>query len=298
MRLVATLLLTLLLPGAALAQAPVREATVIGHRGASAYAPENTLPAVELAIEQGSDLVEIDIQLSLDRQIVLMHDTTLTKTTNVEEVVGPMDPRGAFPHVGLFTAAELAALDAGCWGRFEGGEFCGAHVPTLRETLNLFRDHPDVGILIEVKAPDQHPGIEEVLALELAAFRNAGFANPHVVQSFDHDSMARYDAYQQQLGLDYEVGALGVVAPALFDVYGTFADQINPSHNAIDPAYVAAVQAAGFSVNPYTINDQCRMVELIDDFGVDGIITDRPDLLNEVLAPDEDKAAELAACPS
>jgi glycerophosphoryl diester phosphodiesterase len=296
--LVLTVLLTLLTvpaaPGAADPR-PDRDVTVIGHRGASADAPENTLPAVALAIEQGADLVEIDVQLSLDRQIVLLHDTTLGRTTNVAQVLAPTDPRAGYPHVGVFTAAELAALDAGSWGRFEGGPYAGAHVPTLREALNLFRGHPEVGILIEVKEPRQSPGIEALLVSELDAFERAGLTNPHVVQSFDHQSMATYDALQRQVGLDHPIGLLGTIDPGLFSTYRSFADQINPSHGSLTAGYVEAAHAAGFTVNPYTVNDHCRMQVLIHEIGVDGIITDQPAELRRVLDPQDD-LVDLGPC--
>ena len=296
--LLALLTLTLLagvVPVAADGSEPVRDATVIAHRGASAYAPENTLPAVDLGIDMGAPLVEIDIQLSADREIVVLHDTTLGRTTDVEDHLVAVDPRQLYPHVAFFHSAELAELDAGCWGRFADSEYCGTHVPTLAETLDLFTEHPDVGLLIEVKSPAEHPGIEPLLVAELQARVAAGETNLHVVQSFDWQSMQRFDVLQQRAGLDYPVGLLGTVNEADFDTYA-WAEQVNPNHGSLTAEYVAAAHAAGFSVNPYTVNDACRMLALIDDIGVDGVITDRPDLMQRVLAPDTAMQATLETC--
>ena len=107
--------------------------------------------------------------------------------------------------------------------------------------------------------------------------------------------MQRFDVLQQDAGLDYPVGLLGTVNEADFGTYA-WAEQVNPNHGSLTTEYVAAAYAAGFSVNPYTVNDACRMVALIDDIGVDGVITDRPDLMQRVLAPDTAMRATLDAC--
>ncbi len=277
--------------------------TVIGHRGASRYAPENTLPAIALAIELGAEQVEIDIQLSADAQIILLHDTTLGRTTDVAEAFAA-DPRvvaGDAPPQ-LFTADELATLDAGSWGRFApgaeyDGAYAGTHVPTFAEVLELVRDHPEVGILIEVKQPETSPGIEAILARQLLAERNAGFANAHVVQSFSPESMVAYAAEQAAIGLDLPVGQLSFVSADAgqgFTALAAYADQFNPSAGGVTAEAVESAHAAGLTVNPYTVNDHCRMAELVA-LGVDGIITDVPDVLTRVLDPDDD-TADLGPC--
>ncbi|NED81407.1 glycerophosphodiester phosphodiesterase, partial [Streptomyces sp. SID11233] len=85
--------------------------TVVGHRGAPAYAPENTLPSVDKAAELGFRWVENDVQRTKDGELIVLHDTTLTRTTDVEQVF----PDRAPWNVRDFTAAEIARLDAGSW---------------------------------------------------------------------------------------------------------------------------------------------------------------------------------------
>ncbi|AXV09668.1 Glycerophosphoryl diester phosphodiesterase [Euzebya pacifica] len=283
---------------------------VVAHRGASRYAPENTLPAIEMAIAMGAEQVEIDVSLSADQQIILLHDNTLSRTTNVEEVFAG-DPRvvadDSVPQ--LFTAAELATLEASNWGRFAvgstsddgryAGAYLGTHVPTLAEALALFEDHPDVGLLIELKAPALSPGIEQILIDQLLAERAKGFTNPHVVQSFHPDSMELYAHLQVAAGLDLPVGQLHFVSANLGDAFraqSTYADGFNPSHGSLSAAAVAEAHQAGLTVTPYTINDSARQAELVA-IGVDGVITDRIDRLQCVLRGEAPEACDALPLP-
>lgn len=117
---------------------------VYAHRGASAYAPENTLAAVDAADDLGVAWVENDVQLTKDGVLVVVHDTTLGRTTDAEEVFPGRAPWA----VKDFTAAEIAKLDAGSWF---GAGFAGARVPTLTQYLHrLERNHQK--LLLEIKA--------------------------------------------------------------------------------------------------------------------------------------------------
>ncbi|XVQ85108.1 glycerophosphodiester phosphodiesterase family protein [Microbispora siamensis] len=119
--------LTSIVPAAA-ASGPL----VVAHRGASAYAPENTVAAFELARHRGADMFELDVQETGDHHLVLMHDTTLGRTTDAEEVF----PGRAPWRVGDLTLAEIRKLDAGsCFSR----KYAGEAVPTLGEALRAMR---------------------------------------------------------------------------------------------------------------------------------------------------------------
>src|SRR4051794_27268607 len=132
----------------------------IGHRGASTTAPENTLASIRAAMTAGSDLVEVDVQRTRDRALVLMHDPTLTRTTNASRVF----PDRAPWNVGDFTLAELDRLDAGRWRH---PAYTGEPVPTLEQALSLLAG-TSTGLVLEVKEPENHPGIVAELAGDLA----------------------------------------------------------------------------------------------------------------------------------
>src|SRR5690606_3104315 len=142
------------------AQATAQAPEVIAHRGASGYAPENTLAAVEAADRLDTTWVEVDVQRTADGELVLVHDTTLERTTDAEEVF----PDRAPWDVADFTAEEIARLDAGSWF---GEEFAGEPVPTLGEALATLEAN-DQKLLLELKDPELYPGIEEEVLAELA----------------------------------------------------------------------------------------------------------------------------------
>lgn len=254
------------------------------HRGAMGYAPENTLAAFRLGVDQGSDLVEADVQRSKDGVLVLMHDTTLARTTDVEQVF----PDRAPWRVGDFTYEEIRRLDAGSWF---SDEYAGERVPTMNEMVQLVRP-TRAGILMELKSPALYPGIEEQVAEEFATFpgyvQSAVRAKRLVVQSFDWDSMARYHEVQPSV----PVGLLGRPSEALLPELSTWADQINPSFRTYDAAYVDTVHELDMEVHTYTVNRPEDM-NLVLDRGVDGVITNFPDVLEAVL--DERRHAENAA---
>lgn len=247
----------------------------IAHRGAMGYAPENTLAAFRLGVDQRADLVEADVQRSKDGVLVLMHDTTLTRTTDVEEVF----PARAPWRVSDFTYEEIQQLDAGTWF---SEEYAGEPVPTMAEMVELIRP-TSAGILMELKAPALYPGIEQQVAEEFASFPgyvdSAVAAERLVVQSFDWDSMARYHQAQPSV----PVGLLGRPQEALLPELSTWADQINPSFRSFDKAYVDQVHELGMEVHTYTVNQPADM-NLVLDRGVDGVITNYPDVLEDVLA--------------
>jgi glycerophosphoryl diester phosphodiesterase len=254
------------------------------HRGAMGYAPENTLAAFRLGVEQGSDLVEADVQRSKDGVLVLMHDTTLSRTTDVEQVF----PGRAPWRVSDFTYQEIQQLDAGSWF---SEEYAGEPVPTVAEMVEVLRP-TRAGILMELKAPSLYPGIEQQVAEEFSSFpgyvESAVSAERLVVQSFDWDSMARYHEVQPSV----PVGLLGRPAEALLPELATWADQINPSFRTYDAAYVDTVHELGMEVHTYTVNQPADM-HLVLDRGVDGVITNFPDVLEDVLA-ERRRAADAA----
>ncbi|MEU8680703.1 glycerophosphodiester phosphodiesterase family protein [Streptomyces sp. NPDC048611] len=205
---------------------------VIAHRGASRHAPENTLAAVDAAHRRGFVWVENDVQRTRDGRLVVLHDTTLRRTTDAARVF----PGRAPWRVGDFTAAEIARLDAGSWF---GKRFRGERVPTLAAYLSRL-DHNGQRLLLEIKAPEKYPGIEAQVIRELRArgwLDRAHVRSRLVVQSF----CVRCVKTVHELVPQVRTGILG--APDVRDLarYARFADQINPRVSALSSRWLAAV---------------------------------------------------------
>ena len=257
----------------------------VAHRGASAYAPENTLASFREGIKRDGDLIESDVQRSKDGELVLIHDTDLVRTTNVEQVF----PNRAPWKVSDFTYEEMRRLDAGSW---KSPEYAGERIPTLAEAIDTIR-RSQAGFLLEIKSPALYPGIEEDVAKEMRSFPgyvdSAVAAHRLVLQSFDFDSMRRY----AEIEPDVPVGLLGTPSRDQLPALARFADQVNPHHSSVDASYVHAVHDAGMDCLVWTVDAPADMNRAVD-IGVDGIISNKPDVLERVLR-DRNAAGATAA---
>lgn len=253
---------------------PTADVDVVAHRGSSGAAPENTLAAIRLALEHRSDVVENDIQRTADGELVIMHDTTLARTTDVEEVF----PDRAPWNVGDFTLAEVKQLDAGSWF---APEFTGERVPTLAEWVTAVGHR--AGMLLEPKAPELYPGIEVDIDKELRslpAFNRALRAGRVAVQSFNHPWLRAY----KDLAPDVPVGLLFGTKPTEAEIAdaATWAQQVNPALGIIDEATVDQVHGRGMEIHVWTVNAGQDMRRAIN-WDVDGIITNYPQVLRDIL---------------
>jgi glycerophosphoryl diester phosphodiesterase len=225
----------------------------VAHRGYSAVAPENTLPAFAAAVRAGASHVEFDVRTTADGVPVVIHDRTLDRTTT-----------GA-GHVWDLSASEVLSLDAGSWF---SPAYAGVRVPTLAETLDLLAaEAPE--ILLEIKPPaplDQVKAIVEQVA-------ERGLLARTTVQSFDPSVVAlvREAAPDVRRGLLRQGFTAGTVA--LARDLGVVC--CNPSVDDVltGPATVSALTDAGIAVMPWTANDMTRWPALADA-GVAGLITD------------------------
>jgi glycerophosphoryl diester phosphodiesterase len=214
------------------------KAWLIAHRGASAYAPENTIPAFRLAAEQGADFVEFDLQLTKDRQVVCLHDNSLERTTDVEEVFPDrFRTEGNAKRWMLedFTLAEIKRLDAGLW--FDA-KFRGTRIPTFGETIDALRGRS--GLFIELKTPERYDGIERLILAELEA---KGLARPGadprtpvLLQSFTASSLQILSTLGTKLPVHFLVNARD--APQWLTADGltkikAFATGISPEKTAV-----------------------------------------------------------------
>lgn len=240
---------------------------VVAHRGNSSVAPQNTLAALEAAWRAQADAIEVDVHLTADRQVVVIHDDTVDATT---------DGTGA---VSGLTLDQVRELDAGAWF---SSAFAGQPVPTFTELL-AFVECRDLGLLLEVK------GAWTVADVRLVTepLRAAGLTERVVAQSFEASTVAALrDAapgLRRALLLE-ERPPDGV--DALADELGAVA--VNPDGSLLlsDPGFVARQHAAGRAVAVWTL-DEPRMWATAAELGVDAVITNRPDRLRGWLAAHE-----------
>ncbi|MGW9496412.1 glycerophosphodiester phosphodiesterase [Streptomyces prasinus] len=276
---------TALLGTAALALFPARAADgdtpplVVAHRGASGYAPENTLPAADKAAELGVDWVENDVQRTRDGELVVLHDDSLARTTDVEEVFPDRSPW----KVRDFTAAEIARLDAGSWF---GPAFAGTRVPTLEQFLRRLERH-DQKLLLEIKNPRLYPGIE---GETLRTLDNEGWLdrahlrNRLVVQSFSADSVRTV----HELEPGVRTGFIGKPPVKDLPAYADFVDRINSPHAALSSGYVTVTQSfrgphgKPLKVLAWTVDDAAA-ARRAAGLGVDGIVSNKPDVVRDAV---------------
>lgn len=243
---------------------------VIAHRGASAAFPENTMPAFAAGIDQGADMIEIDVHLSRDGELIVHHDVTLDRTTDVRTVF----PDCADRSIASLTSADIAQLDAGSW---KAESFAGVRVPHLGEVLALVHA-TRTGLLLEVKHPELYPGIAEAMVRsfdELPGYLERTLAaGLLVVQSADWGFVREF----HELAPEIPVGLLG--RPSIDELYefSGWVDQINPEHVEADAQFLELVHELGMSSLLWTV-DQHTAMETAIDVGADGIITNVPDAL-------------------
>ena len=250
------------------------DVAVIGHRGSGAMAPENTLAAIRLALRQGADYIENDIMRTKDGRLVITHDLSLARTTDVEQVF----PDRTSYQVADYTLAEIKQLDAGSWF---GAEFAGQRILTLREWVEAVGS--SAGMLLEAKDPWAFPGIETDIDKELRSiptFVQALRKGKVIMQSGDEPWLRAYN----QLAPDVPVALLYYTRPTDEQLVSasTWLDAVNPALGNIDQAIVDRTHQLGLKTYVWTVNHGSDMNRGID-WGVDGIITDYPGVLVQVL---------------
>lgn len=218
---------------------------ITGHRGAAKLEPENTLRSIQKAIDLGVDQIEIDVHLTRDGHLVVIHDMTVDRTTNGHGAVADL------------TLQEIKQLDAGK----------GERIPTLQEVIDGVRGK--VILQIELKGP----GTAEPV---VRAVEQNGIADEVVLTSFVHDRLRE----AHQLNPKISLGALWSKPPedACEQAIEMGAEALHIQHQHIDAALVQKAHAAGLKIrawNPDTIEEMQRVIDL----GVDAVGSNRPDLL-------------------
>jgi glycerophosphoryl diester phosphodiesterase len=257
---------------------------VVGHRGASGYAPETTIASYRMAIQMGADFVETDVHRSRDGILVAIHDADVSRTTNGKGFVAD------------HTLAELKALDAGSWFNKAFPErarpdYIGLQVPALQEVMDLVQES-NAGLFIEIKEPERYqqlavshqlsaisrqPDLESAL---ISLIHSSPMKNRAHVLSFSADSLRKIK------GLDASVPTVFLVAkPNENPVQATLdisANELGILHTRATPALVEEAHRSGILISVWTVDqpeDMKRMIAL----GVDRITTNYPDRLIRLL---------------
>lgn len=237
----------------------------IAHRGAAGYCPENTMASFKKAIELGADFIEIDVQLSRDGMLVVIHDPTLERTTNGSGYVRDHD------------FADLRKLDAGSWF---GKNFKNEKIPVFEELLENVLPH--TGILIELKNPSLYPGIEQKLADAILNKSLHLEKEPLImVQSFDTDSVKRFHSLLPSLpaGVLIRHNPRGISDKRLKE-FSAFAQFINPKQTMMTRRLKDRIHAHGMDAFTWTVNQQ-KQIHRFEIMKLDGVTTDYPDLFTE-----------------
>jgi glycerophosphoryl diester phosphodiesterase len=258
-----------------------REFVNIGHRGASALAPEHTTHAYDLAVHGGAHFLELDVQMTRDEQLVVVHDPYVDR---IARVAG----KPSFGLIRSMDLADLKVLDVGSWFNEQYPElacddYVGLSLLTLDEVLARYRHC--ARFCLELKDPA--PSVEEIVVESLARHQldRPVAGNWRVLlMSLDEEVLPRLHGLDMRLpciqlfldlgGPDEIAGRLGRAAE--------YALGIGAYHREVDEMVVRAAHAMDLGVYPYTVNDLNEMIRLVD-LGVDGLVTDLPDRLYSLL---------------
>jgi glycerophosphoryl diester phosphodiesterase len=248
---------------------------ILGHRGASAVAPENTLPAFRRARELGADGVELDVTLTRDGVPVVIHDDTVDRTTNGHGEIRRM------------TIAEVKHLDAGSW---KGEQFRGETIPTLAEVFDGLADWleprasvraPSGVVNVEIKSATLGTDGVERSVVNLISQRD--LAKRVIISSFNPLALARVKGLNPELrlGLLYSQDEPIYLRRAWLRVL-VGPSALHPEHTLINPAYMDWARRKRLEVNTWTV-DEPEEARRLTGLGVTALITNRPDVVKQAL---------------
>lgn len=270
----------------------IPEARIIAHRGARSLAPENTLSAAIKAFESGADGWELDVAVSADGELVLLHDDTLERTSNAAQVFPERKPWSVYD----FSLEELKALDFGSWfvesdpfeqasqaqiSKSELESYVGMPITTLAEALAYTKEN-HWWVNVEIKDASDTPADTVIVAKVVALVDDLGMQDQVLISSFNHDYLRQVKALNPSI----DTGTL--VNQVIIDPIGLLqelnAQAFHPGRKYTYAKQVQALRDAGYDVNVWTVNEEAEMLALIE-MGVTGIITDFPQQLKPILEP-------------
>ncbi|HAB52070.1 MAG TPA: hypothetical protein DCE80_07880, partial [Ignavibacteriales bacterium] len=223
----------------------------IAHRGCSSLAPENTYAAWVKAIEKGADYFELDIQLSSDDSLVIMHDDTVDRTTDSTGTVSSL------------TYAQLRALDAGSWF---SSEFTGEKIPSFSEALELSKTDGSIDIVAEIKSTNLN-----IVPKVVAMIQAYGMQSRVIVSSFTQSQLT----ISKSLDPSIDVQLFGTITNAMIDQVASMNGEWVGSGGTITQALIDYAHSKNILFNAWTINSGSQMLALIA-LGIDGITTNFP----------------------
>ncbi len=235
---------------------------VWAHRGASGYAPENTLPAFKMAVDMGADGVELDVQLSKDGVPVVCHDETIDRTSSAKGWIKD------------YTLEELRKMDF-CNGnqRYEG-----VQIPTLEEVFNLLKD---TGLTVNIELKTGVIFYENIEKKTIDLVKKCGWENRVIYSSFNHYSVKKV----QELDSNAKVGFLYADGSLNMPEYGrdNGVTALHPAlYNLQFPGLMEKCREYGLKVNVWTVNNE-KYIKMCCTLGVDAIIGNYPDKIREVI---------------
>jgi len=260
----------------------------IAHRGASSLAPENTLSAARKSLQVGADMWELDVQMSADGKLIVLHDNTLSRTSNVKDLpkYGARWPWN--PH--QFTLAELKELDAGSWyvaadpfGQIHKGavsqedalRYREEKILSLAEALN-FTKRNDYRVNVELKNLSDKPGDETVVGKLADLVVKLDMIDQVLISSFNHE-------YLMKLKIENPaISTAALVSEALPNPIDALkrlnSEAFHVSRKAVTPKIIEQLRDAGYFVNVFTVNDE-KTRNHLKEAGASGIISDFPQLV-------------------
>ena len=233
------------------------ETKVMAHRGASTEAPENTMAAFQKAIDDMADYIELDVQLTNNGEVIVMHDSNAYRTTGVDANIVNM------------TYKEVKTLDAGSWF---SDEYVGENVPSLKEVLELTQGK--IKLNIELKPADNGTALAKNTVRLIEKYN---MVNDCVITSFSESVLKAVKTYNQEIKVGYILSA----------AYGDFYDMKNVDFFSVNAAFLSkrtidAIHNSGKRVYAWTVNNK-ESIKNLTNKGVDGIITDNPVLARETI---------------
>jgi glycerophosphoryl diester phosphodiesterase len=262
----------------------------IAHRGARSLAPENTLAAARKGLEVGADMWELDIQMTADEELIVIHDSTLKRTSNVREVFPKRKPW----LVHKFTLDEIRLLDFGSWfrkqdpfGQIAAGmvaesdlaSYVHQQAPTLREALTFTQEH-SWSVNLEIKDLGGNPDPHQVAKKILALVEDLEMLDSVLISSYNQDYLAKLRETHPHIATGVLVSKPHPHPEKLLRRLG--AQAYHPRLSGFRPADIALLRPQGFRVHVWNVNDRKNMERLVRA-GVDGIFTDFPQVLTSVL---------------